>query len=57
MNSSQNRGCESIDSKYRCRHHFVTAYLQAEGGYRLWLRYIHCPKQTIESYRPRIASL
>jgi alpha-glucuronidase len=30
---------------------------KAEDGYRLWLRYDPLPKQTIESYRPRIASV
>ncbi len=37
---------------------FVTgAISKAEDGYRLWLRYDPLPKQTIESYRPRITSV
>ncbi len=37
---------------------FVTGTIsKAEDGYRLWLRYDPLPKQTIESYRPRITSV
>jgi len=33
------------------------AISKAEDGYRLWLRYDPLPRQTIESYRPRITSI
>lgn len=36
---------------------FMSAGVMAEDGYRLWLRYDSLPKQTVERYRPHVASL
>jgi alpha-glucuronidase len=58
MNSSQNRGCKMSIASIAVAIILVTGVIgKAEDGYRLWLRYDPLPKQTIESYRPRIASV
>ena len=58
MNSSQNRGCNALTASIAVAIIFVAgAISKAEDGYRLWLRYDPLPKQTIESYRPRITSV
>jgi alpha-glucuronidase len=58
MNSSQNRGRKTLIASIAVAFIFITgAISKAEDGYRLWLRYDPLPKQTIESYRPRITSV
>src|SRR5437660_11630817 len=58
MNSSQNRGCKGLIASIAVAIIFATGVIsKAEDGYRLWLRYDSLPKRTIESYRPRIASV
>src|SRR5712692_962539 len=58
MNSEQNRSCIGLLASIAVAIIFVTGVIsKAEDGYRLWLRYDPLPKQTIESYRPRITSV
>ena len=58
MNLEQNRSCKALIASIAFAIIFVTgAISKAEDGYRLWLRYDPLPKRTIESYRPRIASV
>ena len=56
--SSQQKRRSTLLASLAVAFVFVTgASGKAEDGYRLWLRYDPLPKQTIESYRPRIASV
>ena len=58
MNLEQKRSCKALIASIAVAIIFVTgAISKAEDGYRLWLRYDPLPKRTIESYRPRIASV
>jgi len=58
MNSSQNRGGKASIASIAVAIIFVAGVIsKGEDGYRLWLRYDPLPKQTIESYRPRITSV